>query len=62
MGAEKGSEKPSGRDDNGKATPEVMGGAALIGAGVGALVAGPLGAIALGAGAAGLCLRDDKVM
>lgn len=51
-------------DGNGKparATPGVMGGAALVGAGVGAVVSGPFAAIALAAGAAGLCLRDDKV-
>lgn len=45
----------------GKASPGVIGGAALVGAGVGALLSGPFLAIGLGAAAAGLCLRDDQV-
>lgn len=50
-----------GNDGRPIATPGVMGGAALIGAGAGALVGGPLLAL-VGAGAgAAVCLREDKV-
>lgn len=50
-----------GRERPDDASPGVIGGAALVGAGVGALISGPLVAIGLGATAAGLCLSDNKV-
>lgn len=50
-----------GQERRDNATPGVIGGAALIGAGIGALISGPLVAIGLGATAAGLCLSDNKV-
>lgn len=57
-------ERRDGNGDNNedKATPGVMGGAAAVGATVGAIVAGPITALALGVGAAGLTLSDGKVI
>lgn len=49
-------------DNDDKATPGVMGGAAAVGVTVGAIVGGPLTALALGVGAAGLTLSDGKVI
>lgn len=48
-------------DDEDKPSAGVIGGAAAVGATVGAIVSGPFVALALGAGAAGLCLSDNKV-
>lgn len=50
-----------GGAEGGTPSPGVIGGAALVGAGVGAVLSGPLLAIGLGLGAAGLCLRKDQV-
>lgn len=48
-------------EERGTPSPGIIGGAALVGAGVGAVLSGPLLAVGLGLGAAGLCLRKDQV-
>lgn len=52
--------KPGGGEGE-TPSPGVIGGAALVGAGIGALLSGPLVAIGLGGAAAALTLRKDQV-
>lgn len=62
MAEERDTQRPNERGGKeGTPSPGIIGGAALVGATVGAIVSGPLLAIGLGAGAAGLCLRKDEV-
>lgn len=63
MAASRPGDRPGNSDDEqgGTPSPGVIGGAALVGAGVGVLISGPLVALGLGAAAAALTLRSDKV-